>query len=473
MNEATEFLEAIMNRRIKKEKDADGFERIVTLKKEPDYQCFKVQEKMIRKFEKKPILDVGYHTRQKSRSKVYMFIIRRIMGQIVYPLFEKKRTAELFELFDPSIELHMEPIERGTNKRKGKVYQQLFENDALYSIFLSDNGKKIFSGIGGSLKKQRYHHGNFKDSGERIIDIHRLFAEILFFSTVKKYFCTVENVEDATYIQCCKVYDSFSSTVKEKLVLDDLQAFVCFKQPFLQNYLTDFFMIIAEDYAEDSAVYRFEDANYARSYETKKNLPKKITAAMDRSLFHIVFPYVEYDETVDLVKVRKLEEEFVSLNNVVFKKSRMDGYSLRFRRLGCHKSSGIYYPTKQCMCVDISHPDAFVHEFFHMLDYHYGTVSKKISFWDVYKKYVTLFVTGLSSTELEKLKKSIGRKNLQYYKRKTEVFARCGEIYISRILGIETSLVGKVDTFAYPDDEELNSLIQEYFSKFLQKEKEE
>lgn len=375
-------------------------------------------------------------------------------------------------MFYHNIELKMEPIEIEKNKRK-KVYRQLFNDDTIYTILLSENGKKIFSGIGGSLENQKYHHGNFKNSSERIIDIYKLFAEILFFSTVKNFFENVDDVDDAAYTQCCKVYENFSANIKKKLVLEDLQAYVCFKQSYWQNFLADFFMIIAEDYAEDCAAYHFEEADYARSYETKKNLPKKITAAMDCSLFHIVFPYVEYDETVDLVKVRKLENEFVSLNNTVFRKGTMNGYSLRFRRLGCHKSSGIYYPIQKCMCVDISHPDAFVHEFFHMLDYSAGSASKKISFWNVYNKYVSLFVTQLPKIELEHLKKSVARKNFQYYKRKTEVFARCGEIYISRILGIETSLVGKVDTFAYPDDEELNSLIQEYFSKFLQKEKEE
>ena len=59
--------------------------------------------------------------------------------------------------------------------------------------------------------------------------------------------------------------------------------------------------------------------------------------------------------------------------------------------------------------------------------------------------------------------------NLDYYLFPTEVFARCGEIYISRIKGVVNScckLSGELG-FAYPENAELEKLIAEYFDKQL------
>ena len=472
MKEIEDFLDALVHQRISTKKDNNGFVRIETLEKEKK-QFFRKKEEFVFSFEKKPILELGYHTRQKKRNLIYKFIIRRIINQLVYPAIEEDRTEELFDLIHNSIRLEMKPIDI-TKSRKEHVYRNLYGKSDVFHINLWVDEKRVFSAVGGTLEKPRYHHGNFKDNGERIVDVNTLFAEILFVSTVKERFESVDK-NNATYTQCCNIWEKFPESVQKNLNSDEPSVtgtFLLFKRPFLQNFLADFFMIFAEDYAEESAVFRFEKQNYAKSYETKRNLPKKITAAMNSSLFHAVFSYVEYDEAVDLVNVRKIENEFISLNKAVFQKRLMKGYSLRFRRLGCHKASGMYYPTKKCMCVDIGHPDAFVHEFFHMLDYAAGTASKKTDFWDIYQKYISAFIAGISLEELEELKKSTGRKNYQYYKRKTEVFARCGEIYVSRILGIKTSLVGKTDTFEYPENKELDAMIQKYFSAFLRRKEE-
>lgn len=59
--------------------------------------------------------------------------------------------------------------------------------------------------------------------------------------------------------------------------------------------------------------------------------------------------------------------------------------------------------------------------------------------------------------------------NLKYFFHPVEIFARCGEIYFSRILKIESSLL-KHETehdFAYPVSDELDSLIQAYYESIL------
>lgn len=62
-----------------------------------------------------------------------------------------------------------------------------------------------------------------------------------------------------------------------------------------------------------------------------------------------------------------------------------------------------------------------------------------------------------------------GKYGVNYYLRKCEIFARCGEIYLFRNLHIVSSLLKPEETksFAYPDDDTLNSLINHYYSSLL------
>ena len=57
--------------------------------------------------------------------------------------------------------------------------------------------------------------------------------------------------------------------------------------------------------------------------------------------------------------------------------------------------------------------------------------------------------------------------NYEYYTMPTEVFARCGEMYLIRTLKIKNSLVkmdGGLD-YVYPDNAELMECINKYFGE--------
>ena len=51
--------------------------------------------------------------------------------------------------------------------------------------------------------------------------------------------------------------------------------------------------------------------------------------------------------------------------------------------------------------------------------------------------------------------------------RRAEIFARCGEIYLVRILGVESSLLEPDLGYAYPESEVLDSIIQNYYQVLL------
>lgn len=211
------------------------------------------------------------------------------------------------------------------------------------------------------------------------------------------------------------------------------------------------------------------EKEYSLSFETKRNIPKKTVEAMSKSKFNDYFGFVEFDELTDLKKIVEIENEFKSFINAIFgeiKETRE--IALRFRRLGHHKASGLYYPTKRCICVDIGNPNSFVHEYGHMIDYEFGeiTYSESNSFRGLFFLYCSLFEENIKDKK-DMLK---GKYNVKYYETPTEVFARCFEIYVHRIIGMDNSIIDDCTGFAYPDDPGLNKMIKGYFQEILNAE---
>ena len=94
---------------------------------------------------------------------------------------------------------------------------------------------------------------------------------------------------------------------------------------------------------------------------------------MKRSRFNEMFGYVEFDTDCELKLIGEIEKEFLGFcqeyfSNAFGDRSFMD-HAIRFRKLGRHHAWGLYFPTLQCLCVDIRHPGSFIHEFLHMIDF--------------------------------------------------------------------------------------------------------
>lgn len=202
--------------------------------------------------------------------------------------------------------------------------------------------------------------------------------------------------------------------------------------------------------------------DYARSYQTKKNIPKATLSAMKESYFNTYFGYVEYDETVDLNRIEELQKEFAAVKEVYLKGVDATQNAIRFRRLGNHKAAGLYYPSVKCLCVDVSHPDSMIHEFGHLIDYEYGSLSMQGEFSYIRKLYSDLLKSD------ERTKQLKGKYNLDYYLMPTEIFARSFELYMLKVKGVDNSIL-KTDLalFAYPKDETYLEAVSRYFDTVL------
>lgn len=216
---------------------------------------------------------------------------------------------------------------------------------------------------------------------------------------------------------------------------------------------------------EQNRITNSESKNHARSFETKAAIPAGVLEYMANSDFNKFFGYVEIDEDCDLDKVTEAYKIFEAFNEIALKQfPPHKDHALRFRRLGNHKAAGLYYPGYKCLCVDINDPSSFIHEYGHMIDYTMGDLSQKAQFARVYALYKESFEKYISKHTEIKLTSKYGK---GYYLMPTEVFARCFEMYFTRIRKYSNPLLGNCDGFAYPCDDELEKAIKIYFEGIL------
>lgn len=229
------------------------------------------------------------------------------------------------------------------------------------------------------------------------------------------------------------------------------------------QYMVDALNVLLDEYQEEKNERKLEKqlaSDYATSYETKKNIPQKMLSAMEKSDFNNTFGYVEFDEECDLEQISIIEKEFQALKDFLDLGEHKE-VSLRFRKLGQHKAAGLYYPVLKCLCVDVRTPSSMAHELMHMYDYENGSLSKSGNFYPVLEKYREEFDRISEGRELK------GKYDADYYKSATEVFARCGEIFLTRICHVDNSIVKPDFGMAYPESDELDGLICEYYSKLF------
>lgn len=269
------------------------------------------------------------------------------------------------------------------------------------------------------------------------------------------------------------VYGDTLLSAKDLLHKSDSNIF--FSLPFYyEKYIIStlqYFISNIQDIKEEEKHRKKLDGMVARAYMTKRNIPQIILKEMQNSELNRYFGFIEFDEEVDLKSVGLVTQEFQKLNHRIFHDFKSPNVALRFRKLGRHHASGLYYPSINTMVVDFRHPDSFVHEYFHMLDDTLGNLSLQCTF----DKVVTCYQRLVRKAVEEEKKKggvllsSKGKYNINYYLRKCEIFARCGEIYLFRNQHIVSSLLKPEETkyFAYPDDDMLNQFIDEYYTSLL------
>ena len=223
-------------------------------------------------------------------------------------------------------------------------------------------------------------------------------------------------------------------------------------------------------------------AHTARVFETKKNIPEKYLKAAASSDFNKWFAFVEIDEDCDLEKVTELAREYAALSSAgLTGDDGKDVVQIRFRKLHRHRAAGLYFPTVYCLCVDIRDPGSLVHENMHKIDYLRGKLSEQVGFAEtrrLYEEALRKEMKKLSDAQQKVLKGST-KYNLRYFLKPTEVFARCGELYVKEVRGVNNSLCAAGTGFEYPREKEhpeLYRAIKAYYDglfKFVEKPEEE
>lgn len=210
------------------------------------------------------------------------------------------------------------------------------------------------------------------------------------------------------------------------------------------------------------------DKEYAKSYQTKKNIPQKTLASMKASSFNDYFGYVEFDEDVDLQKIAIVTEQFVAFKETYLPKIDSSYNAIRFRRLGNHKAVGLYYPSVKCLCVDINSPSSLIHEYGHLIDFCYGRLSSESSFHEIRKMYEDRIRKKMAEDKaFSGVMNGKGKYNLSYYLIPTEIFARVFELYVKEILKVNNSLTPATYAAVYPTDEAFLNEITTYFKNVL------
>lgn len=238
------------------------------------------------------------------------------------------------------------------------------------------------------------------------------------------------------------------------------------------------------DMAQRKAKEEYDNrSDYAKSYQTKQHIKKETQKVMEKNAFLTHYGYVELDNEVDLKKFKIIEDNFKQLVQFFPIPVRKD-YSFRIKKLGHHKAAGIFYPHAKTTIFDLNHPDSYVHEAFHQIDFILGEklinddcYSETMHFrsiYDLYKELVISAVNQLPEDHDFKVQWNGKTKfNKNYYLQATEAFARCGEIYVAT-KGIEANSLFKEKSelsyqAVYPFDPLLVKNITLFFDDLLQK----
>ena len=209
-------------------------------------------------------------------------------------------------------------------------------------------------------------------------------------------------------------------------------AYQFIKTVIIEHYHNDQNVQLMNKYTKESA------AQYARAFETKKNIPIKTLNAMETSRFLKDFSFVEYDESIDINKMARLEQEWEKFAAYLPKPLNGHKAALRFRFLGRHKARGIFFPGIDTIALDPREMSdgslgvtSFVHEFGHFLDFNH-TFERPLSLENKFSTILDYYQ--------EKIERCIDDSSrLKYFKTPTEVFARSFEVYFAQFDNVISS----------------------------------
>lgn len=349
-----------------------------------------------------------------------------------------------------------------------------FESELYTPLDIVVSKKSINSWIG---------KGEYKGRKAKIIDIYDIIAIGILVKNVGEYLYNEENFKIiknkfSEIIRFNKEYQLrtiSSATVMTELIEDNAGEIL--------NPIKVLISLSMEEMLKRSfEIYEYEkrlqslSGSYAKTYMTKKNIPKKIQSFMKDNIFLSMFGFVEVDEDCELNKLEKLSIEFKNLSKQIYLPV-VKTHSLRFRKLGQIKAHGVYYPGYNTLAVDLDGIDSFIHEMFHMIDYENNILSLDADFEPILSYYIKLLDDKVNSfgkdSDMYKFwYKSKNKYSRSYYISNEEAFARMGELYVSEVLNIQSSFSklnyeNNIELIVYPKDEKLLSLISNYYKKIF------
>ena len=422
-------------------------------------------------------------SREVSRSHIILII--KIKETIFYiPCSPEKRfsNSNYYYKSNPKHHIHMYHAEKILYPLFGISWLNRLKIDSFDDPDILDTMKYLLRDIASILENYKWNTSNLPkwfsdyliDCGYQEDTIHNYYTKtpdsenrpvILyeeFSSSHFELFSLLSFVYGDSYLS----YDILLKNSDKSAIIDLPYYYREYLFMTLRHYITNI-----HDLAEEEKHRKELKRIVARAYQTKKKIPKHVVHEMKASELNTYFGFIEFDEEVDLNLVDSITEEFKKLNQNIFNGYISKNVALRFRKLGKHHATGLYYPSIDTMVVDFRHPTSFVHEYFHMLDDMLGDPSMKCEFDKVALRYQQLLKSSIEKERKagkEMLLKK-GKYNLNYFLRKCEIFARCGEIHLFRNLHVVSSLLKPEEThyFAYPDDEILNNMIEEYYTNLL------
>ncbi len=478
-----------------------GNQRVNTLKRESRYRTY------YPKLQEINLLALNYPSIPQDASQKADYVkkvIRKNILKILTSLSPEKKAntkcveyvKDILSLYDDYIHAECQYYCPG-NVEQNTPFKILQATNLIHVSFHLKGGPPVYADPFSSKKKAGYYYLTSNPSQLiHIINLPDLLVDILLIQAVHHIRVNIKlsAVQDIfeKYIHMYSetgrlLENSETNALVTSLSLQTLLPYDCLFHNYNRKEKDFFFVGLSEQMSEKlislfcDVLEICQDIQYenkhrnemartiATAYITKKNIPQKTLEAMEHTLFKKYFKYVEFDEEVDLDAVKTLEKEFKVLNEAYFSSKAFFDVKLRFRKLGKHKASGLYYPTIHTLCVDLRSPSSFIHEYFHMLDDQMGDLSLDRAFQDIVGEYKSAFLKNLEHLETgtQAQLKGSGKYNLRYFFRRAEIFARCGEIYFVRILKVESSLIQPELKYAYPDSEQLDKLIKNYYEDLL------
>ena len=169
------------------------------------------------------------------------------------------------------------------------------------------------------------------------------------------------------------------------------------------------------------------------------------------------FSKVEFDVSVSREEADAIASCYIDMaeSKAIHVFGRESGMILRFRRFPGDSQRSYYTSGMGNIVVNSREPGSFIHEYGHAIDFAFGMLSKRGGFDGVYSMY---------REEVSEMVGSNRRYDLDYYFRRTEVFARAYETYVSRTYGTCVLLDDFRDSRVYPDSEDYVSEVMNYFN---------